>query len=136
MERMCCRLILLPSGCGLRGGGGIFEPAGSLPFARLQYGGVMQYRILPSSSSSGGSRTTTTWRRAGERTERKTLTSVHVPSWVQYGGAERRYGAVDMGPAMVLEYTLSGAVSGTTGTAAQHEGGRGHDAPSIGVEAS
>ncbi|KAL3790512.1 hypothetical protein ACHAW5_009605 [Stephanodiscus triporus] len=35
MERMRCRLILLPSGRGLRGGGGLFKVAGSLTFARL-----------------------------------------------------------------------------------------------------
>ena len=35
MERMRCRLILLPSGRGLRGGGGLFKAAGSLTFARL-----------------------------------------------------------------------------------------------------
>ena len=40
-------------------------------------------------------------RRAGERTERKTSVYEDIPSWVQYGGSERRYNAIDMGPAML-----------------------------------
>jgi vesicle-fusing ATPase len=108
MDRIRCRLILLPSGRGLRGGD-LYEPAGSLTFAKLLYGGVTRYRILPSSSGGGGIGPP---RRAGEKTERKTSARERVPSWVQYGGAERRYDAVDMGPAMVLEYTLLPKIQG------------------------
>jgi vesicle-fusing ATPase len=123
MDGIQCRLILLPSGLGL-GGGGLFEPAGSLTFSKLLYGGVTRYRILPSSSGGGGSGGDVSSsdassaarkkppRRVGERTERKTSASDHVPSWVQYGGAERRYDAVDMGPAMVLEFTLLPKIQG------------------------
>jgi hypothetical protein len=126
LNRLQCRLILLPSGQGLRGG--LQEPAGSLTFAKLLCGGATRYRILPSSSSSSSSSNSgrsshdattpsTTKdrrpaRRAGERTERKTSRDEHVPSWVQYGGTERRYDAVDMGPAMILEWTLLPKIRG------------------------
>ncbi len=33
-------------------------------------------------------------------------------SWVQYGGMERRYEAVDMGPAMILELALLPKIRG------------------------
>ena len=122
LNRLQCRLILLPSGQGLRGG--LREPAGSLTFAKLLSGGATRYRILPSSTSSknsggGGNNDTTTnaagpvaVRRAGERTERKSSRNEHIPSWVQYGGTERRYEAIDMGPAMILELTLLPKIRG------------------------
>jgi len=120
LNRLQCRLILLPSGQGLRGG--LREPAGSLTFAKLLCGGATRYRILPSSTSSSGSSNDATIpsttkdsrpaRRAGERTERKSSRGEHVPSWVQYGGTERRYDAVDMGPAMILEWTLLPKIRG------------------------
>jgi len=130
LNRLQCRLVLLPSGQGMRGG--LLEPSGSLTFGKLLYGGVTRYRILPSSSgssSSGGggnnaasssssSSTKRPPRRAGERTERKTSKFEHVPSWVQYGGTERRYDAVDMGPAMVLEWSLLPKIQGGGGAGA------------------
>ena len=136
MDRIRCKLVLLPSGRGLRGGG-LREPAGSLTFAKLLYGGVTRYRILPSSSGGGGGDGPGAVggnrppRRAGERTERKTSARERVPSWVQYGGAERRYDAVDMGPAMVLEFTLlpkiQGGMSDTLGDDADDGRGGGGD---------
>ena len=119
LNRLQCRLILLPSGQGLRGG--LREPAGSLTFAKLLCGGATRYRILPSSSntssknnSGGGDKNsdTTAVRRAGERTERKSSRDERIPSWVQYGGTERRYDAVDMGPAMIVEWTLLPKIRG------------------------
>ena len=113
---MHCRLILLPSGRGLRGT--LHEPPGSLTSGRLLYGGVTRYRVRPSSrGGNGGSANddgngkgrdapAAPLRRAGERTERKSSGKEHVPSWAQYGRAKRGYDAVDMGPAMVLEWTL------------------------------
>ncbi len=50
LNRLQCRLILLPSGQDLRGG--LREPAGSLTFAKLLCGGATRYRTLPSSTSS------------------------------------------------------------------------------------
>ena len=127
LNRLQCRLILLPSGQSLRGG--LREPAGSLTFAKLLCGGATRYRILPSSTSSknsggggGGFNDTTAnagpiaaVRRAGEQTERKSSKNEHIPSWVQYGGTERRYEAVDMGPAMILELTLLPKIRGGHG---------------------
>mmetsp|Transcript_40621 Transcript_40621/g.73261 ORF Transcript_40621/g.73261 Transcript_40621/m.73261 type:complete len:781 (+) Transcript_40621:39-2381(+) len=121
LNRLQCQLILLPSGQSMQGG--LFEPSGSLTFGKLLYGGVTRYRILPSSSGSGGGTTTNGAndssnapsrppRRAGERTERKTSKFEHIPTWIQYGGTERRYDAVDMGPAMVLEWSLLPKIQG------------------------
>eukprot|EP00970_Alexandrium_tamarense_P009513 scaffold1899_cov182-Alexandrium_tamarense.AAC.33 len=107
LNRIGCKLILLPSGQSLQGG--LLEPAGSLVFGKLLYGGVTRYRILPSSNNnSNGSNTSSPKppRRAGERTERKSSTKQHIPSWVQYGGTERKYDGVDMGPALILELSL------------------------------
>ncbi|KAL9182523.1 hypothetical protein ACHAXT_013175 [Thalassiosira profunda] len=126
LDRLRCQLILLPSGQSMQGG--LFEPAGSLTFGKLLYGGVTRYRILPSSSGSAngdGDAPPKPPRRAGERTERKTSKNEHIGAWVQYGGADRRYDAVDMGPAMVLEWSLlpkiqAGAV-GVNGNAGEAE---------------
>ncbi|KAL7534075.1 hypothetical protein ACHAXR_007334 [Thalassiosira sp. AJA248-18] len=127
LNRLQCQLVLLPSGQSMQGG--LFEPAGSLTFGKLLYGGVTRYRILPSSSGGGGGSSNTNSvgddssskapprppRRAGERTERKTSKYEHIPTWVQYGGTERRYDAVDMGPAMVLECSLLPKIQGGGG---------------------
>ncbi len=111
LDRLQCRLILLPSGQSM--GGGLLEPSGSLTFGKLLYGGVTRYRILPSSGGANGADASPRpLRRAGERTERKTSKHQHVPSWVQYGGTERRYDAADMGPAMVLEWSLLPKIQG------------------------
>jgi hypothetical protein len=112
LNRLQCKVILLPSGQGLRGG--LVEPAGSLIFGRLLYGGVTRYRLLPS-STSGNSNTTSMKapRRAGERTERKTSASEKIPTWVQYGGGERRYDSVDMGPCMIMEWGLMPKITGS-----------------------
>eukprot|EP00804_Cyclotella_cryptica_P025535 CCRYP_002800-RA/>CCRYP_002800-RA protein AED:0.22 eAED:0.22 QI:0/0.66/0.5/1/0.33/0/4/2164/549 len=83
------------------------EPSGSLIFGKLLYGGVTRYRILPTSAGGNGDASPKPPRRAGERTERKTAMSQRIPCWVQYGGTERRYDGVDMGPAMVLEVSLA-----------------------------
>lgn len=110
LNRLECKIILLPSGQGMNGG--LFEPAGSLIFGRLLYGGATRYRLLPSSTGNSNSTTMREPRRAGERTERKTSSSQQIPSWVQYGGTERRYDGVDMGPAMIMEWTLMPKITG------------------------
>lgn len=110
LSRLECKIILLPSGQGMNGG--LFEPAGSLIFGRLLYGGATRYRLLPSSTGNSNSTTLRAPRRAGERTERKTSSSQQIPSWVQYGGTERRYDGVDMGPAMIMEWTLMPKITG------------------------
>ncbi|KAL7482321.1 hypothetical protein ACHAW6_007992 [Cyclotella cf. meneghiniana] len=105
LSRIGCKLILLPSGQTMRGS--LLEPNGSLIFGKLLYGGVTRYRILPTSAGGNADAAPKPPRRAGERTERKTAASQNIPCWVQYGGTERRYDAVDMGPAMVLEVSLA-----------------------------
>eukprot|EP00577_Skeletonema_sp_RCC1716_P009275 CAMPEP_0113437716 /NCGR_PEP_ID=MMETSP0013_2-20120614/37574_1 /TAXON_ID=2843 ORGANISM="Skeletonema costatum, Strain 1716" /NCGR_SAMPLE_ID=MMETSP0013_2 /ASSEMBLY_ACC=CAM_ASM_000158 /LENGTH=690 /DNA_ID=CAMNT_0000328409 /DNA_START=247 /DNA_END=2315 /DNA_ORIENTATION=- /assembly_acc=CAM_ASM_000158 len=110
LNRLECKIILLPSGQEMNGG--LFEPTGSLIFGRLLYGGATRYRLLPSSTGNSNSTSMRPPRRAGERTERKTSASQQIPSWVQYGGTERRYDGIDMGPAMIIEWTLMPKISG------------------------
>lgn len=111
LDRLECRLVLLPSGQGLLGG--LHEPSGSLVFGKLLYGGVTRFRILPSSSGSGDAdQPRRPPRRAGERTERKTRRSENIPAWVQYGGNLRMYDGVDMGSAAVLEFSLLPKIQG------------------------
>ena len=108
LSRLRCHLILLPSGAETAPLS-LVESAGAHVYGTLLYGGVTRYRLL----RSGG----TTTRRAGERREvapspkggkgRGTEAGdLGGPSWVQLGGLERRYEAVDMGPAAVLELAL------------------------------
>ena len=110
LNRISCKLILLPSGQSMQGS--LSEPNGSLIFGKLLYGGVTRYRILPSSNAQDGPPKPP--RRAGERTERKTSMKDNIPCWVQYGGTERKYDAVDMGAAMVLEVSLAPKIQTTT----------------------
>jgi hypothetical protein len=83
LERMGCRLILLPSGASLSDS--LVEATGGMIYGKLLYGGVTRYRLLQSSTSSR------TARRAGERTEVKSSLQDNIPSWIQYGGSERLY---------------------------------------------
>ena len=83
LDRLGCRLILLPSGQPLRGG--LYEPPGSLTFGKLLYGGVARYRLVPSSARGGVNGRPQPPRRAGERTARKASAAENVPSWLQYG---------------------------------------------------
>ena len=110
LNRLKCKVVLLPSGQGMNGG--LFEPAGSLVFGRLLYGGATRYRLLPSSTGNSNSTSMKAPRKAGERTERKTSAAQQIPSWVQYGGTERRYDGVDMGPVMILEWSLMPKITG------------------------
>ena len=83
LERMGCRLILLPSGASLSDS--LVEATGGMIYGKLLYGGVTRYRLIQSSTSSR------TARRAGERTEVKSSLQDNIPSWIQYGGSERLY---------------------------------------------
>jgi vesicle-fusing ATPase len=112
LNRLACKCILLPSGQSTQGS--LIEPNGSLVFGKLLYGGVTRYRILPSSNARDPEAPPKPPRRAGEKTERKTSLNQHIPCWVQYGGTERRYDGVDMGPAMVLEVSLSPKIQTAT----------------------
>ena len=102
-SRIACHVILLPSGeetAPLS----LVESTGAHVYGKLLYGGVTRFRLLKSGK---------TVRRAGENREvmmippssSSKLNKSH-PSWVQLGGIERRYEALDIGPAAVLEITL------------------------------
>jgi vesicle-fusing ATPase len=98
LERLGCRLVLLPSGASLQQP--FTEPVSSIIYGKLLYGGVTRYRLLPSSNSNRPPR------RAGERTEVMTNVNDNAPVWMMYGGPERNYDAIDMGAAAVLEIVL------------------------------
>jgi hypothetical protein len=98
LSRMGARLILLPSGTSLSKP--LWEPPASLIFGKLLYGGVTRYRRLVASNSRQPPR------KAGERTETKISIRDNIPPWIQYGGAERMYEGVDIGPAAILEVLL------------------------------
>jgi vesicle-fusing ATPase len=66
------------------------------------YGGVTRYRTLVNSNGPQQRQS----RKAGERTDYKATVNDNIPAWIQYGGAERMYESVDMGPAGVLEIVL------------------------------
>jgi len=100
LSRLKCRLILLPSGTALSSS--LSEPPASIIYGKLLYGGVTRYRKLV---NSNGPKTRQT-RKAGERIDYKTNVNDNIPAWIQYGGAERMYESVDIGPAGVLEVIL------------------------------
>ena len=97
-ERIGCRLIILPSGAELKTP--MIEATGGIIFGKLLFGGVSRYRMLSSSTSSRAAR------RVGERSVVQTSWKDSIPCWIQFGGSERKYEAVDMGSAAVLEVTL------------------------------
>jgi vesicle-fusing ATPase len=99
LNRMGCRLLLFPSGSTLKSP--LKEPPASIIYGKLLFGGVTRYRMLVLSSNSQRSS-----RRAGDRTEIKASVRDHVPVWMQYGGPDRQYEAVDMGAAAILELLL------------------------------
>ena len=92
LERVGCRVMVLPSGKELEHS--IRTPAGAMAFGKLLFGGVSRYRFI----GAGKSR-----RKAGDRT---VIYEKGVKSWLQYGGPERLFGAVDMGPCCILEVLL------------------------------
>ena len=96
LSRIGFRMYLLPSGSTLSSP--IQTPPGSICFGTLLYGGVTRFRLL--SNSNGRNKIP---RRAAERTVTMALSDQQSPSWVQYGGPDRNYEAVDMGSAAVLE---------------------------------
>lgn len=97
LNRIGCRLILMNSGAVLKQA--IETPPGSLAFGKLLYGGVKRFRLLP--GTRGGSK-----RRTTEIAAVKPSASDNIASWIQYGGPDRKYEAIDMGAAGVLEIYL------------------------------
>jgi hypothetical protein len=99
LSRLACRLILLPSGAALDHP--LTEPPASLVYGKLLYGGVTRGRLLGTTSS------TKTARRTALRTQVQPSTAAQlVPAWLMYGGPDRWYEAVDMGPAAIVEVIL------------------------------
>jgi len=99
LSRIGCRLIILPSGAALEP---LSEAPGSMIYGKLLFGGVTRYRLL----NTGRNNNNKPPRRAGERTEVKPSSKDKIPAWIQYGGPERMYEAVDMGPAALLEVVV------------------------------
>lgn len=95
LSRLSCRLVLLPSGAELNEP--LVEPAASIVYGKLLYGGVTRSRLLRISNSA---------RRTGVRTSILDSSSSESTVWMMYGGPNRMYQAVDMGPAAVLEVVL------------------------------
>lgn len=93
LERISCRLVLLPSGTELVNP--LRTPPGALAFGKLLYGGVTRYRILGSAKTK---------RRAGERS---LVYDTKIKSWLQYGGPERNFEAMDMGSCALLEVIIA-----------------------------
>lgn len=90
LDRLGCRLILFPSGARLSEP--LIEPPASMIYGKVIFGGVSRYRRLTSSNSRQPPR------KVGE------YTAIYpAPEWIQYGGTERMYEAVDMGPAAIVE---------------------------------
>jgi vesicle-fusing ATPase len=99
LKRIACRLIVLPSGstlsCALQ------TAPGAMVYGKLLFGGVKRYRLI------GASMSNRLKRRVGERTLLAPVSAVQAaPSWLQYGGPERNYEAVDIGPSLIMEVTL------------------------------
>mmetsp|Transcript_13122 Transcript_13122/g.38603 ORF Transcript_13122/g.38603 Transcript_13122/m.38603 type:complete len:524 (-) Transcript_13122:135-1706(-) len=99
LNRMGCRLIVLPSGAALSSP--LETPSGGVTYGKLLFGGVTRFRLLP--RGSGHRRV---YQRAGERKEIMESSGDNSQSWLQFGGPLRMYEAVDMGPACVLEVTI------------------------------
>ena len=103
LSRIGCRLILLPSGRSLQTN--IQTPPGAMVYGKLLYGGVTRYRLI----GGGGKRPP---RKAGERTTIMPLREESGDSlprskgWLQYGGPDRNYNAIDMGPCGLMEVTI------------------------------
>ena len=102
-SRIACHVILIPSGMETAPNS-LVESTGAHVYGKLLYGGVTRFRLLKSGK---------TVRRAGECREvmippskERNRQQQNHPSWVQLGGLERRYEAIDMGPAAVIELTM------------------------------
>lgn len=91
LSRIACRIYALPSGSTLTRN--LQTTPGGMIYGKLLYGGVSRYRIL------GGRQP----RRTGERTA---ISGEGEDYWLQYGGPERSYRAVDMGSCAVMELIL------------------------------
>jgi vesicle-fusing ATPase len=103
LSRIACRILLFPSGATLLQN--LQSPPGAMVYGKLLYGGVTRYRILGNTANANRAK-----RKAGERTviapPRTGDETVPTESWLQYGGPERCYSALDIGPCAVMEITI------------------------------
>jgi vesicle-fusing ATPase len=98
-SRIALRLFLLPSGASLANT--LRTEPGAMVYGKLLYGGVTRYRVIGNTNNNGRKR------RAGERTViAGGSSSASESAWLQYGGPERNYDAVDMGPCGFMELTI------------------------------
>jgi vesicle-fusing ATPase len=106
LSRIGCRFILLPSGTSLKDN--LRTAPGAMVYGKLCYGGVTRYRMLGTGGGIGANNNHIKIpRKAGERT---TIVpndaKSRVEGWLQYGGPERNYDAIDMGPCGLMEITI------------------------------
>ena len=97
LSRIGCRLIVLPSGTPLTHA--LRAPPGAMIYGTLLLGGVSRFRLLGSTHSNRPRR------RAGERTL-VANPNESTKSWLQFGGPERCYEAIDAGPCAFLEVLI------------------------------
>jgi len=95
LARLGCRLIVLPSGMELDQP--LITSPGGMAYGKLLYGGAKRFRYLRSARKGVPTRIT------GESTSIKVTENDNPRSWVQFGGPERNYLALDMGPAAIVE---------------------------------
>jgi len=91
-ERVGCHMFILPSGMSLDKN--LRSPPGAMVYGKALLGGVTRFRVLNSQ------------RRAGERTVIVSPGHDATDGWMQYGGPDRNYEAVDMGSCIFMEVTL------------------------------
>lgn len=101
LNRIGMRLIYLPTKRTLSTP--LQTAPGAMVYGALLSGGVTRFRLIGSSKNNNNNK-----RRAGERTV--IVTSDVDPnksySWLQYGGPERNYEALDIGFRLLLEIIL------------------------------
>jgi vesicle-fusing ATPase len=94
LSRISFRLILLPSGKSLQSN--IRTAPGAMVYGKQLYGGASRYRVIGSRQQK---------RKAGERMVIASPGKAQ-DAWMQYGGPERNYDALDMGPCALMELTI------------------------------
>ena len=94
LERISCRLILLPSGTELPVP--FRTPPGAMAYGKLLYGGVKRYRMIGSTQKT-----------TGGGTEHGLTMNQLLKSWLQYGGPERNFEAIDIGSCALVELILT-----------------------------
>ena len=95
LQRIGCRLMVLPSSTSFAYN--LRAPPGAMVYGKLLFGGVTRFRMIGSQTNK---------RRAGARTVITSPQGGKTPSWLQYGGPERNFEAIDAGPCAFLEVLI------------------------------